>query len=487
MAEIIGRVGWRNYVSPISPLWNNLVAYWSGDNTANDAKGTYNGTLVNGATYSTGKISNGFSLDGVNDYVNISPSLGSTFSKPSSVHSYSAWIYPTSLAGYNWIIQNGLNNSGTSMILNGANLCFFIQGGNNQTTSSATLTVNTWTMVTVVYNGAGSVSFYKNGVLSNSSSASWTETVAGTNTYIGSYIGATHFFDGKIDEVGAWNRALTATEVTELYNAGAGKQYVAPTPAYTTRTTAFATATGITDTTILNALNTFDTGLISNGLATKMKALYPMVGGTSTTHRYNFMDARDVDAAFRLVFNGGWVHSSTGAQPNGTNGYANTYFNHVNNGNDKNNFGLTIYSRTNSTGFKVDIGAVTDVYSWIAPRASSTLDYVGIYDNSIFSGNFATSSLGLFTVLRNSLTSQKFFQNGILKGQRNGFSSNQPYYGTDINLNIYISCRNSFSQASNFSDRQLAFSGIHDSLTDAEALTFYNLVQAMQTTLSRQV
>jgi hypothetical protein len=187
-----------------------------------------------------------------------------------------------------------------------------------------------------------------------------------------------------------------------------------------------------------------------------------------------------------LVFNGGWVHSSTGAQPNGTNGYANTNFNHVNNGNDKNNFGLTIYSRTNSTGFKVDIGAVKDAYSWIVPRASSTLDYVGIYDNSIFSGNFVTSSLGLFTCLRDSLTSQKFFQNGILKGQRTGFSSNQGY-STDININIYISCRNVYSVASNFSDRQLAFSGIHDSLTDAEALTFYNLVQAMQTTLSRQV
>jgi len=198
------------------------------------------------------------------------------------------------------------------------------------------------------------------------------------------------------------------------------------------------------------------------------------------------MDARDTDAAFRLTFNGGWVNSSTGAQPNGTNGYANTYFNHVNNGNDKNNFGLTIYSRTNSTGFKVDIGAVKDAYSWIAPRASSTVDYVGIYDNSIFSGNFVTSSLGLFTCLRNSSTSQKFFQNGILKGQRTGFNSYQPY-GTDININIYISCRNVYSVASNFSDRQLAFSGIHDSLTDAEALTFYNLVQAMQTTLSRQV
>jgi hypothetical protein len=215
----------KQYTVPTYPaIWNNLKAYFTADNIASDSTGGYTATLVNGATYATGKIGSAFSFDGVNDYVNISP-LGSSFSAPTSAHSYNAWIYPTSVTGYNWIIQNGLNNSGTSMILNGDKLCFFIQGGNNQTTSSATLTVNTWTMVTVVYNGAGSVSFYKNGVLSNSNSASWTEIVAGSNTYIGAYIGAVHFFDGKIDEVSAWSKALTAAEVTELYNAGAGKQY----------------------------------------------------------------------------------------------------------------------------------------------------------------------------------------------------------------------------------------------------------------------
>ena len=62
---------------------------------------------------------------------------------------------------------------------------------------------------------------------------------------------------------------------------------------YTARTTAFATATGITDATILGALNTFDLGLISNSLDTKMKAVYPFLGGTASTHKYNFMNAVD--------------------------------------------------------------------------------------------------------------------------------------------------------------------------------------------------
>ena len=56
-----------------NPLWNGLQAYYTADNTPNDALGTYNGVLTNGATYGTGIINQGFSLDGVNDYVSVSP------------------------------------------------------------------------------------------------------------------------------------------------------------------------------------------------------------------------------------------------------------------------------------------------------------------------------------------------------------------------------------------------------------------------------
>ena len=81
-------------------------------------------------------------------------------------------------------------------------------------------------------------------------------------------------------------------------------------------TTAWIAATGETDTTIISALNTLETDLTTYGLTAKIKALYPMVGGTAAKHKFNFMDARDTDAAYRLTFNGGWTHSSTGALPN---------------------------------------------------------------------------------------------------------------------------------------------------------------------------
>src|SRR6202035_2479657 len=44
----------------------------------------------------------------------------------------------------------------------------------------------------------------------------------GYGKYNGSYQA---YFDGDIDEVSIWNRALTSTEVSDLYNSGGGLQY----------------------------------------------------------------------------------------------------------------------------------------------------------------------------------------------------------------------------------------------------------------------
>ena len=116
-------------------------------------------------------------------------------------------------------------------------------------------------------------------------------------------------------------------------------------PSYGTLTTAWIAATGETDLTILGALNTLETDLTTYGLTSKIKALYPFVGGTASKHKFNFMDARDLDAAFRLVFSGGWTHASTGITPNGTNAFANTKFN--DNSLTLNDAHISIYSRTN--------------------------------------------------------------------------------------------------------------------------------------------
>jgi len=254
-------------------------------------------------------------------------------------------------------------------------------------------------------------------------------------------------------------------------------------PSYTARTTAFATATGITDTTILGALNTFDLGLISNGLDTKMYAIYPMVGGTASTHKYNFMDARDLDVAFRLTFSGGWTHSSTGTKPNGTNAYADTFFKPSVNLPSILNVHLATYSRTQIRG-GIDVG----VSVLNSCHLSADLNQSGIYAFSNISTQYAANfssnpSTGFFIANRESNVSNKIIRNGTI------LSTNTTNVGTGGSLdaaNIYIGSYN-IGGASLFSAREQAFTSIGSGLSNTDSTAFYNLVQAMQTTLSRQV
>ena len=266
----------------------------------------------------------------------------------------------------------------------------------------------------------------------------------------------------------------------------------ASAPSYTARTTAFATATAITDTTILNALNTFDLGLISNGLASKMKAVYPFVGSTATTQKYNFMDARDLDIAFRLQFNGGWSFSNNGALPNGTNTFANTYLNGTNL--NLYNTHLSYYSRTQSLqALNIEMGADKDpnanqLLCLILPRSSGSA--IAVHTSQVATATaIATSQTitqGLFINNRNGslATDLKLIRNGTILATA---STN----GTNIISaigNVYIGALNNDPNSGQFfSNKEVAFSSIGNGLTDGEASTFYSLVQAFQTSLSRQV
>jgi hypothetical protein len=96
-------------------------------------------------------------------------------------------------------------------------------------------------------------------------------------------------------------------------------------PAFDPDAQAFINATGISgnDATSINILVE---ELKDAGIWDYLDAVYPMVGGTATTHKYNLIDPQDTDGAYRLQFNGGWTHDSSGATPNGTTGFARTYY-----------------------------------------------------------------------------------------------------------------------------------------------------------------
>ena len=92
---------------------------------------------------------------------------------------------------------------------------------------------------------------------------------------------------------------------------------------------AFLTAAGITDATISGAIDTLVIQMKADNIWTKMKAIYPLVGGTDNTHKWNLKNPTDSDPAFRLTFNGGITHDVNGITSNGVNGYAETYLNDI--------------------------------------------------------------------------------------------------------------------------------------------------------------
>lgn len=243
---------------------------------------------------------------------------------------------------------------------------------------------------------------------------------------------------------------------------------------------AFITAAGLTDPTQKSAINTLVKDMKAAGLWSKMKAVYPMVGGTATSMKFNLKDPRDLDAAFRLTWSGGWTYSATGATPNGTNAYADTKL--ATNILGLDSAHLSLYSRTNSNGTIVDIGSSNSAsagYDFQLVSRFSNINY-SILNSKSPTGFAQTTSLGFALVSRVLSTGYAYFLN-------NSKTSVTKASDTRNSFNIYIAARNTANVAEYFSNRETAFASIGTGLTDAEAALLYQLVQDYQTTLNRQV
>lgn len=127
---------------------------------------------------------------------------------------------------------------------------------------------------------------------------------------------------------------------------GGGSTTQAPLVITDSDVLAFVAATGITDTTQKSAVNTLVTSLKGYSIWNKLYVIYPFIGGTASTHKWNLKDPRDLNAAFRLEFFGGWTHNANGITGNGTNTLANTFFNPG----DPIISNLGVYARTGTAG-----------------------------------------------------------------------------------------------------------------------------------------
>lgn len=212
-------------------------------------------------------------------------------------------------------------------------------------------------------------------------------------------------------------------------------------------------------------------------------ALYGIMGGSNLSHRFNWMDTRDLNEAFRLVFPNDATHSTNGIDWNGTNQYAKTFFiPSVHAAGLQNSFGISYYSRDNVTESTADMG----INSSNGPQL--TISYGGSDFSAVNmsttggTGYAPADTRGLFSIIRTASDLTTKYKNGISGGTMSLAS-----VGLTSGLDIFIGAVNDTGNPTFFSSRQCALAAIHKGLTATETLNFYNAVQAYQTSLSRNV
>lgn len=217
-------------VLPSNPLWDNLSNYYTLDNTPNDAKGTSNGTLINGLGYAVAKINNGLNFDGIND----SFSLPDNFFKPSGDFTVSFWLNVSNLAdSFVLDIGGGQQGYGDGLTIyipggTGGSLRLYINGG--YICVFGAISANTWYHCVLTHKTSTNYKTYLNGSIANTLVT--TKQIVFPATTYGAFgsgkSGAStyNYFNAfKGDELAFFNSELTSTQVTELYNSGSGKQY----------------------------------------------------------------------------------------------------------------------------------------------------------------------------------------------------------------------------------------------------------------------
>jgi hypothetical protein len=163
-------------------------------------------------------------FDGVDDYLTVSDNSSLDFAAGFSV---SFWVYPHAADANDRMVCKGVTGTGEWMISFGSGQAIrvYTQDGDSVVkdfTSTNTLTLNEWAMVTVVVNRTSNkLQVYKNGGNLDESSASWTSGWSNSAALtMGVNSSQAGDFDGRMTEVGIWNRELTSLEVASLYNQG---------------------------------------------------------------------------------------------------------------------------------------------------------------------------------------------------------------------------------------------------------------------------
>jgi|GEM_PF-5680523 len=209
-----------NFAAAITAL-DGLIGWWRGNDNALDSAAGHNGTLVNGAAYGPGQSGDAFVLNGQGEYVALPSSADITGTGAFTV---SAWIK----TGSDGVIiqQRDLNHVNGEYVLSvsGGKVLFWSYGNDQygfNFVSNRSVNDNAWHLITAVRQPNGTGQIYIDGALDNSQAAPPRTLGSGFNIYIGGDLrDGVGYFNGSIDDVALFSRALTPTEIQSLMPLG---------------------------------------------------------------------------------------------------------------------------------------------------------------------------------------------------------------------------------------------------------------------------
>lgn len=212
--------------SSCAPLPSGLVSWWDED-TLSDASG--------GVTIAPGKVGNAFKFDGASGRISVGNLASLNFG--TGPFAFEVWFLWDGKDGVNNIIRKSNYpvsgpGAGYWLRIGGRNLEFFV----GETTSidgqprgliTTPVSPNVWYHIVAARDDSGTMRLYVNGQLKGTAQASDANTTSEAPFTLGAWddrFGVTEFFSGILDEATVYNRALGASDVQSIFNAGnAGK------------------------------------------------------------------------------------------------------------------------------------------------------------------------------------------------------------------------------------------------------------------------
>ena len=345
-----------------APTPTGLIDWFRAEGDGSDFVGANNGVLQGNATFTSGEVGQAFSVAGGSDTVTLP---AAALHQALSAFTVDAWIYPTSSGqdtafnSYGRTIFSNTDGDGFALRVRNGSIQADVRltGGDVlQTFTQAQVPLNGWSHVALTYDGSLVVAYLNGNVVSSVSGFGSVRTAQNANTCAmignepaGCAATANGFgWQGGIDEVQIFNRALTVSEVQAIYNAGSAGSCTSqgsptPTPSVTPTPTPSPTSNCTAPTSgridlwsaegngndSIGANN----GTLQNGAAFNTGVVGQAFDFNSASATVT-MPASALHTAFSALSIDAWVYPTS-------NGKDTTY----------NTYGRTIFSNTDNDGF----------------------------------------------------------------------------------------------------------------------------------------